>query len=336
MTRSNNGLHRPLAALAAVAALMATAAPALALNLLVTNDDGWDSDGAQALKRALTDAGHVVLLSAPAGQQSGSSAGINLGGLTITKERQDNGVMEFSVDAADDPQGAEPATSALVGINIAHEVFGGAPDLVVSGINAGANIGAAAQLSGTVGATIAALARNVGGAQVQGIGISTDQPCDLDEAEDLDACRAENRAHFEDVAAFVVRVIRQLEASARHGQLLPDDTSININYPALAPSEVAGVVVARQGRKLSLGGALVNLTLGCFGSCASLPVGGSLPGGVNGATPDPDQSDVKLSDATLFNQGFITIVPIEADYTAGKRNFAKTRARLRRLEALGH
>ena len=45
-----------------------------------------------------------------------------------------------------------------MGISIANEVFGGPPDLVVSGIHAGASIGAAAQISGTVGATVVSLA----------------------------------------------------------------------------------------------------------------------------------------------------------------------------------
>lgn len=313
-------------------ALATAAAPAFALNLVVTNDDGWDSDGAQALKDALVNAGHAVILTAPAGEQSGSSAAINTGGLTITKENEVGGTMEFSVGSDSDPEGAEPATSALVGLNIAQEVYGGPPDLIISGINAGANIGAAAQISGTVGATIASLANNLGGDQVQGIGISTDEPCDIDDAPDPAACRAENVAHYEDVAAFVVQVIEKLEARAKGGALLPPDTSLNINHPPLSPSEVAGVKVVQQGRKLSAGGAIIDLTIGCFGSCASLPIGGALPGGINGFAPAEDQTDVPFSDAVLFNEGYIVIVPIEADYTAKPRNFWKARRSLRGLQ----
>ena len=166
---------RQLHAASLAVLLGAAALPASALNIVVSNDDGITSVGIQALKNALQTAGHDVVLSAPNGEQSGSSAAINIEGLWVTQQ----GPQEFAVARLDNPaEGAEPATSALVGISIGGDVFGTAPDLLISGINSGANIGAATQVSGTVGATIAAIASGLGAVKLPAIGISTDERCD--------------------------------------------------------------------------------------------------------------------------------------------------------------
>ena len=74
----------------------------------------------------------------------------------------------------------------------------GSPDLLVSGINDGANVGTFTQVSGTVGAATVALSSSFNGS-IPAIAISTDPVCE----EDTPECQAANEAHFATVANFV-------------------------------------------------------------------------------------------------------------------------------------
>jgi 5'/3'-nucleotidase SurE len=303
--------YRSPSLLAAAVALLASA-NAAALDVALSNDDGWSSIGVQAAKRALVAAGHRVTLAAPLDEQSGSSAAINTSGLLIRKEQDDDGALEYSVAVAGG-EGAEPATSALVAVDIARQRGGRLPDLLVSGINAGANVGAFTQVSGTVGAAIVGLASTFNGS-VPSIAISTDPVC----AESTPECEAQNEAHFARVADFLVAVIAHLERKpgflASEPALLPLRVGLNINYP---PREVpAGVVVTQQGQTAVFGGGgPITLGLGCYGPCATVPVGTTLPGGITGISPDP-AADVRNSDTAAFSAGYITVVPITPNYTA--------------------
>jgi 5'-nucleotidase len=271
------------------------------------------------MKSALESAGHTVTLAGPLDEQSGSSAAGNfVSDLVIKKES----VNEYSVAIAGGTEGAEPATSALIAIGIAKDANGGvAPDLLVSGINSGANIGAATQISGTVGGTIVAIANGLNGS-LPAIGISTDEPCDEDDPPggDLAACVAENAAHYADVAGFLAGFIAYLETKpgflAGESGLLPKGVALNVNYPPLAPEDIQGVSLNNQGRTLVLGGVPLAIDFVCF-ACAFIPVGATSPGGIGGAGFDPTP-DVPGSDSADFNAGFITVVPIEADYTASE------------------
>ncbi len=180
-----------------------------ALVVALSNDDGWDSPGIPAMRVALESAGHTVTLAGPLDEQSGSSAAGNFVSDLVIKKESAN---EYSVALAGGTEGAEPATSALIAIGIAKDANGGvSPDLLVSGINSGANIGAATQLSGTVGGTIVAIANGLNGS-VPAIGISTDEPCDEDDPPggDLPACVAANAAHYANVASFLADFIAHL------------------------------------------------------------------------------------------------------------------------------
>ncbi|MGX2041133.1 5'/3'-nucleotidase SurE [Methylocaldum sp. MU1018] len=312
--------HRGLVA-AVLAALLLVSSPGVrALTIALSDDDGWDAIGIQAAKRALAAAGHTVILAGPLNEQSGSSAAINLTDLRITKRRDDEGALEYSVAIGDGTEGAEPATSALVAIDIARQRTGRLPDLLVSGINVGANIGAATQFSGTVGAAIAALSPMLNGI-VPAIAISTDPVC----GESTPDCRASNEAHFAQVADFLVAVIAHLErkAGALNAEkgLLPQGIGLNINYPPL--SEPAGVVVTRQGRTVtfaddltvSFGAPTVTVNIGCHEPCADVPVGTTLRGGITKIVPDKTP-EIPGADTTWYGRGYITIVPITPDYTA--------------------
>ena len=124
---------------------------------LITNDDGISSPGLYALAHAALDAGLEVVIAAPAEEASGSSAAItgtntvavtgHTEASTISIERRElaevEGVAAYSVRAA----------PGLITLLAAHGAFGDAPDVVLSGINRGANLGRVILHSGTEAST---------------------------------------------------------------------------------------------------------------------------------------------------------------------------------------
>lgn len=125
------------------------------MRLLVTNDDGVRAPGIAALAGALAEAGHEVVVAAPADDRSGASAAI--GGMHADE------TIEFERIELDGHDGLASATCysvmaspALIVITACLGGFGPAPELVASGVNAGANTGRAILHSGTVGAALTA------------------------------------------------------------------------------------------------------------------------------------------------------------------------------------
>jgi 5'-nucleotidase len=307
---------------AAIAALSAGQS-ASALTIALSNDDGWSSRGIQAMKSALV-ADHTVILAAPLDEQSASSAALNTDtpALLVTKQAEDGDDMEFSVAtiASGGTEGGEPASSALIALSLAPEA-----DLLITGINAGANIGAFTQISGTVGAATMGLNGTIN-QQVPAIAVSSDDVCDEEElaeegasAEELAACAAENDAHYAAIAQFVASFIDHLQTKpgflASEEGLLPVGVGLNINYPPV--DNPKGVVVAAQGQTAALGGApfATAIGYGCYADCAGAPVGIPVPAGINAFGADP-RTDVKNSDTDYYIDGYITVVPFQIDYTA--------------------
>jgi len=143
------------AILAAPAPQEPAAAAPKAWRILVTNDDGIEAAGLKALVAALDPLGEVVV-SAPAANRSGSSRSTEMFSreLKITQTQIPGADAAWSVDGT-------PADACAYGLL---QLAGERPfDLVVSGINAGANVGAFAYYSGTVGAAMEGPAHGVPG-----------------------------------------------------------------------------------------------------------------------------------------------------------------------------
>ena len=118
--------------------------------ILITNDDGIYSPGLCAAAEAVADHG-ALLIAAPRQQQTGMSRA-----LTITPE---SGIIEIvSLEIMGKPHIAYAvhATPALTVAHAALEIAPHLPDLCISGINYGDNIGAILTASGTVGAALEA------------------------------------------------------------------------------------------------------------------------------------------------------------------------------------
>ena len=129
------------------------------MRILVTNDDGIDSEGLRVLARAMTAFGHVVV-AAPDTEYSG--AGAALGALHIVQPE----VHRCVIDGVPESWSVS-GPPALCVMFSRLGVFGEPFDLVVSGINPGANVGRSVYHSGTIGAALTA--RNGG---ISGVAIS--------------------------------------------------------------------------------------------------------------------------------------------------------------------
>ena len=254
------------------------------LNILLTNDDGVHSDGIKALHRALAGAGHRVKRVAPDRNYSGSAASISLDDRVAIKRPGKEFSEIYAVDGS-------PATAVVLG---GTAIFGSNEplNLVVSGINSGANVGPAAPLSGTVGAVVVAL-RHLD-PSVPGIAISTAR---FDE-DNFDSMQ-HYLQHLSDISGFVTRLINASQCSDR--SFFTSGQSLNINYPPLNPSEIKGVQIARQGVEHWFQLKFVATGVDHY----KIQFRGNTP-----------SKEMDASDTILYDQSYITVVPIDGDYSA--------------------
>jgi 5'-nucleotidase len=194
------------------------------VRVLLTNDDGIEADGLQALRRALLAVDGVELaVVAPDGNRSAMARMITTRRpLWVQEVPFEDGTTGFATDGTP----VDCVRLASLGL-----IDGFQPDLVVSGINHGSNLGDDITYSGTVAAALEAL--------VLGIpGIAVSQQSD---AREMDF-RLGSRFAFECAADFTARVIAELDQVP-----LPAGTLLNINVPAGEPD---GVDVTRLGKRI--------------------------------------------------------------------------------------
>ena len=229
----------------AIAALASAALPASALNILITNDDGFGSYGISALQASLEAAGHTVYVSAPAQNQSGKSGSLN------TEYGEHVGFAEAVPGQAWAVEGspADSVSAALYGLLPSVLPEGESIDLVVSGVNDGENIAKFTNASGTVGAAMFALRRGV-----PSIAVSAGQDIvgrrALGEAFQsgdfaaIPAIQAEIQANLvkaaDTAAALIPQIIDEL---GEHG--LAEGLGLNVNVPS-GRFEPKGVRVVRS------------------------------------------------------------------------------------------
>ncbi len=185
------------------------------MRILLTNDDGITAPGLLAMHRALQSLGEVTVV-APETGQSAMGHGLTLGEPLVTREAHLNGqAIGHSVRG-------RPADCVKVAML---EFFDGRPDLVVSGINEGPNVGVNVFYSGTVAAAIEAAFYGV-----PAVAVSLDHRGDPD---------------FDQAAALTVPII----AAARQRGWSPG-AILNINVPALEKGTPRGVRLVRQSNSM--------------------------------------------------------------------------------------
>ncbi len=163
-------------------------------HILLTNDDGIRSPGLWAAARALSQIGYVTV-TAPRDQSSGMGRSLpSTSDGVIREEKVSVNGQEWSVYAV----GGSPAQSVLHGIL---EIVPQKPDLVVSGINYGENVGLGITISGTVGAAMEAAGL---GFPALAVSLQTETQYHLTHSEDIEFSTA---AHF--TAYFAQRLLER-------------------------------------------------------------------------------------------------------------------------------
>lgn len=188
----------------------------MALRILITNDDGVDAPGIAIMAEIAAALSDDVWIVAPDGNQSGAGHRFTFGRELGLEER---GPRRYAV------VGGSPADCVVAGMT---HILGDKPaDLVLSGVNAGQNLGDIVNCSGTAGG-----ARE--GALQGAIGIAMSQ------AMDYEVSRQPNWSNASRFGAEVASAI----IAAHSG----DDVFYNVNFPFCAPTEVTGIAAVAQQR----------------------------------------------------------------------------------------
>jgi 5'-nucleotidase len=184
------------------------------MKILLTNDDGANAPGLHALAEVMREEGRVVIV-APATQQSAVSHSI-----TLHKPLRCASLADFPVDGVEAwSTNGTPTDAVLLGI---HAILREKPDIVLSGINSGPNLGADVTYSGTVAGAMEGVV-----ARVPSIAAS------MGAFESLT---------YRDCADFIRRIAKIVGSG-----VFPNDILLNINYPNLPRDKIQGVSITRLG-----------------------------------------------------------------------------------------
>jgi 5'-nucleotidase len=238
--------------------------------ILISNDDGVQAPGIEVLERIARTLSDDVWVVAPETEQSATSHS-----LTVRRplRLRQLGPRRFSVDGT-------PTDSVVVGVG--HVLKTHKPDLVLSGINMGSNLGEDVIYSGTVAAAMEAALLGL-----PAIAMSL-------------ARRGDHDFRWETAEAHLPDVIRKICAAGFTPDLL-----VNVNLPDLPADQVRGVRVAGQGRR----------------DVDTEVVEGVDPGGrpylwigdyMSDETLEPD------SDLHAVGEGYVAVTPLHFDLTASR------------------
>ena len=235
--------------------------------ILVTNDDGVQSAGLLALKRSL-EQDHQVVVLAPDRNWSAAGHSRRLHDpLTIRAI----GLEDGSTVTVSDGTPADCVALALMGL------VPGRPDLVVSGINRGPNVGSDVTYSGTVAAAMEAVLFGV-----PGIAVSLDGYGGWD---------------FHPAAKFARHLVGEV---GRRG--LPPEVLLNVNVPNRPAGEVQGVAMTRLGRRIYRDELVLLEDKGeeqRYRMSGDVPTGELIPG----------------TDLAALAAGYVSITPLHLDLT---------------------
>jgi len=185
------------------------------MRILVTNDDGIDSEGLIALRRSLSRLGETVVI---APDRNWSAAGHNktmFKPLRVTRVRMPDDLEGYACDGTP----SDCVAMSMLG-------FAGArPDVVVSGINEGANLGGDITYSGTVAAAMEAV---ISGVPAIAVSLSS--------------------AHDQDFGAAADFATLLAERFLRDG--IDPSVLLNVNVPSIPRNTIRGVLITRLGQRI--------------------------------------------------------------------------------------
>lgn len=182
------------------------------MRVLLTNDDGVYADGLWALYETFKRGNHSVTVVAPDRERSAIGHGITLHQpLKANKISINGGYPAHAVNGT-------PADCIKLALQ---EILEQQPELVVSGINPGANVGININYSGTVAA---AKESALAGLPALAVSIAALEP-----------------RFYGDTAEFIERL-----ACFVYEKGLPDGTFLNVNFPDLPPGESSGIRISKQ------------------------------------------------------------------------------------------
>ncbi|NVN92322.1 MAG: 5'/3'-nucleotidase SurE [Desulfuromonadales bacterium] len=234
------------------------------MHIMVTNDDGIHAPGILALASALRVLGEVTVV-APDRERSAVGHALTLNSPLRVFELRDG---FYAVDGT-------PTDCVNMGI---HSLLPFRPDLVVSGINHGANLGDDVTYSGTVAAAIEA---TLMGIPAIAISLAT----------------FDRIGHFPEAAQVAVRVARQVIANG-----LPEDTFLNVNVPNCPDIELMPPLITRQGKRSFVGNV----------------IGKTDPRGRKYywiGSGEADFNDYEGTDFHAINRKHVSITPLHLDLT---------------------
>lgn len=238
--------------------------------ILVTNDDGITAPGIRNLVESIVDLGDVVVV-APDSHQSGMGHAITISNILRMSPHDFGmpGVQAFKTTGT-------PVDCVKLAI---YKILDRKPDVLVSGINHGSNASINVIYSGTMSAAVEGALEGI-----PSVGFSL---CDF--AEDADFSASRN----------VARTVTQ--KVLKHGT--PTGTCLNVNIPKVAPEDLRGIKVCRQGA----------------GHWADSFEEREAPGGrtyywMTGNFTDVDKGED--TDEWALKHGYVSVVPVQYDMTA--------------------
>src|SRR5918998_2602658 len=195
-----------------------------AMRVLLTNDDGISAQGLQTLRRALLRVpGIELVVIAPDGNRSAMARSITtMRPLWVEEVTFEDGTTGYATD------GTPVDCVRLANLGL---VDGFEAQLIVSGINHGANLGDDITYSGTVAAALEGVV----------LGLPAIAVSQQSAAREMDF-RLGRRFEFDAAAAFMARLVEEIEDVP-----LPGGTLLNVNFPGCP---IEGVEVARLGKRI--------------------------------------------------------------------------------------
>lgn len=269
------------------------------MNILITNDDGFESKGIAVLTKMMKKYGNVAVI-APFSAQSGMSMAVSLGAEKIAFKEIESStfVGEDGLEHTERWAYLDATPASCVKFAMSTPWLGWKPDVIVSGINHGANTSVASCYSGTLGATAEAAVNHI-----LGIGVSL--------------CDHNPDADFSQIEEYFPGIFEKLVELPRHSYM----TYYNVNFPSVPADEIKGVRAGYMGR-----GRWIK-------EFRSLDEAEAIAASLNGApTGDPSEKPaVKMyklvgnfssdtdnsadADHLLTDNGYVSIVPHTIDST---------------------